>query len=79
MYVCMYVCMYAHVCTFVVLGQEKTAANVVTDLSHNNRCFQCNIAIMNFHVSHTCEIRFHDVRGQSTVYMYSYANIPKYG
>ena len=37
-------------------------------LSHNNPCFQCNIAIINFLVSHTCEIRFNDVIGQSTVH-----------
>ena len=30
--------------------------------SHNNPCFQCNIAITNFLVSNTCEIRFHDIR-----------------
>ena len=48
-------------------------------LSHNSPCFQCNIAITNFLVSNTCEIRFHDVIGQSTVPMYSYAKIPKHG
>ena len=32
-----------------------------TILSHNNPCFQCNIAITNFLVPNTCEIRFHDV------------------
>ena len=48
-------------------------------LSHNNPYFPCNIAITNFLVLHTCEIRFHDVIGQSTVHMYSYAKIPKYG
>ena len=30
-------------------------------LSHNNLCFQCNIAITNFLVSNMCEIRFHDI------------------
>ena len=30
-------------------------------LSHNNPCFRCNIAIKNFLVSNTCEIRIHDV------------------
>ena len=30
-------------------------------LSHNNPCFLCNIATTNFLVSHTSEIRFHDV------------------
>ena len=29
-------------------------------LSHNNPCFQCNIAIANCLLSHTCEIRFND-------------------
>ena len=48
-------------------------------LSHNNPCFQGNIAITNFLVQHTCEIRFHDFIGQSTVSMYSYAKIPKHG
>ena len=55
--------------------------NVIPDwlLSHNNPCFQCNIAITNFLVSNTCEIRFHDVIRQSTVPMYSYAKILKHG
>ena len=48
-------------------------------LSHNKLCFQCNIAITNFLVSNTCEIRFHDVMGQSSVPMYSYAKILKHG
>ena len=30
-------------------------------LSHSNPCFQCNVSIMNFLVSNTCEIRFHDI------------------
>ena len=30
-------------------------------LSRNNPCFRCNIAITNFLVSNTCEIRFHDI------------------
>ena len=37
--------------------------------SRNNPCFQCNIAITIFLVSHTREKRFHDVIGQSTVYL----------
>ena len=48
-------------------------------LSHNNPCFQCNIAITNFLIPHTCEITFHDVLDQSNVHMYSYAKIPKHG
>ena len=47
-------------------------------LSHNNPCFQCNIAITNFLALHTCEIRFHDVIGRSTLNMYSYAEILKH-
>ena len=38
-----------------------------TFLSHNNPCFQYNIAITNFLVSYTREIRFHYVRGLSSV------------
>ena len=34
---------------------------------------------MNFFLSHKCEIRFHDVIGQSTGPVYSYAKIPKHG
>ena len=30
-------------------------------LSHNNPCFPCNIAITNFLILYTCEIRFYDV------------------
>ena len=40
-------------------------------------CFKCNIAITKFLVSHTCEIRFHDVIGRSTLHMYS--NAKTYG
>ena len=52
-------------------------------LSHSNLCFPCNIAITNFLVSHTCEIRFHDVIDR-TVHVFtfmtsSYAKIPKHG
>ena len=50
---------------------------IILFLSHNNPCFQCNIAITNFLVSQTCKIRFYDVIGQSTVRMYSYAKIKK--
>ena len=42
--------------------------------SHNNPCFLCNKAIMNFLVSHTCKIRFRDVKTLYTV-MYSYTKI----
>ena len=49
----------------------------MTILSHNNLCFQCNIT--NLLVSNTCEIRLHDVMGQSTVHRYSYRKILKHG
>ena len=32
-------------------------------LSHNTPCFQYNTAIKNYLASHTCEIRFYNVRG----------------
>ena len=49
-------------------------------LSHNHPCFKFNAAmITNFLVSQTCEVRFHEVMGQSTVHMYSNAKIPKHG
>ena len=57
----------------------KIWANGDKILSHNNPCFQCNIAITNFLVCNTCEIRFHDVICQSTVPMYSYAKLLKHG
>ena len=34
-------------------------------LSRNKPVFQCNIAITNFLVSHTCETRFHNAIGQT--------------
>ena len=49
------------------------------NLSHNNPCFPFNTAITNFLVSNTCEIKFHDVIGQSTVPMYTSAKILKHG
>ena len=51
-------------------------------LSHNNPCFQCNIAIMNFLVSNTCEIRFHTCISHCLyvyIMMSSYAKNPKHG
>ena len=70
-----------HIYTITIVLSHKCHFAVIWDflLSHNNPCFQCNIAITNFLVSHTCEIRFHDVKGQSTVPMYSYAKILKHG
>ena len=56
---------------------DDTMPNMI--LSHNNPRFQCNIAITNFLVSHTCEIRLHDVIGQSIVHIYFYAKILKHG
>ena len=49
-------------------------------LSHNNSCFPCYIAIMNYLILYTCEIRFYDVIDR-TVHMFtsSYAKIPKHG
>ena len=44
-------------------------------LSHMNPCFQCNMTITKILVSHTREIRFHDVIDQNTPHMYSYAKI----
>ena len=57
----------------------KPFFNENTYLSHNKPCFQCHTTITNFLVSNTCEIRFHDVIGQSTVPMYSYAKVLKNG
>ena len=37
-----------------------STSNIVF-LSHNNPCFPCNIAITNFLILYTCEIRFYDV------------------
>ena len=51
-------------------------AHKILLLPHNNLCVQFNIAITNFFVSHTCEIRFNDIIGRRTVHMYSYAKIP---
>ena len=53
-------------------------------LSHNNPCFPCNIAITNFLILYTCEIRFYDVIDR-TVHTFtsdvtsSYTKIPKHG
>ena len=38
---------------------SKDYAEII--LSHNNPRFPCNIAITNFLILYTCEIRFHDV------------------
>ena len=46
-------------------------------LSHNNLCFQCDIAITNFLLSHKCKLRFHDIICRSTVHMYSYEKYSK--
>ena len=60
-----------------LLWEKENKTNLIW--SHKNPCFQCNVAITNFLVSHTCEIRFNDFIGQSTVPMYSYSKIPKHG
>ena len=41
----------------------KTALSALVKifLAHNNPCFKCNIAIRNFLVTYTYEIRFNDV------------------
>ena len=39
-------------------------------LSHNNLCFPCNIVITNFPVSHTFEIRFHEVTDRTVHNVY---------
>ena len=41
----------------------------INELSHNNPCFQCNIAITNFLVLYTYQIRFDDVIGQSSLHI----------
>ena len=55
----------------------------ITFLSHYNPCFPCNIAIMNFLVLRTYEIRFHDIIDCTVYYVYvmtsSFAKIPKHG
>ena len=51
----------------------------ISYLSHNDSCFQCNLAVTNFLVSNTYEIRFHDVTGQITEHMYSYTKVLKHG
>ena len=62
-------------CYNITDSQETESREI--SLSHNNPCFQCNTAITNFLIFHTCEIRFDNVIGQSAVPMYSYAKIPK--
>ena len=52
-----------------VLGNWLILSKYI-NLSHNNPCFQCNIASTNFLVSHTCEIRFYDDIDRSTVHVY---------
>ena len=54
----------------------KTREN---NLSHNNHRLQCNVAITNCLISDTYKMGFHDVIGQSTVPVYSYAKISKHG
>ena len=63
----------------LLFGLGIWSRNKTVHLSHNNPCFQCKIAITKCLVSNMCEIRFHDVIGQSTVPMYSSAKILKHG
>ena len=73
---------FGRVKNFVVWERVKGPLNLGLSsekfLSHNNPCFQCNIAITIFFVLHTCEIIFHDIKGQSTVRVYSYTKILKH-
>ena len=49
-------------------------------VGRNDNCLTwSDIAITNFLVSNSREVRFHDIRGQITVHMYSYAKISKHG
>ena len=51
---------------FLYLGPYSLTILKNIPLSHNNPCFQCNIAITNFLVLHMCEIIFDDVIVHST-------------
>ena len=50
----------------LLMSADETCTGL---LSHNNHCFPCNRAIMNFLILYTCEIRFYDVT-DSTVHMF---------
>ena len=54
-------------CVFALPVLRVCTAGRVLTLLHNNPRFQYYVAITNFLVPYTCEIRFHDVRGRSTV------------
>ena len=41
--------------------EKILVTSIFSFLSHNNPCFPCNIAITNFFILYTCEIRFYDV------------------
>ena len=60
----------ARTCSFENMSYKEFS------LSHYN---PCNTAIASFIVSHMCEIRINDVKGQSTMHIYSYAKILKHG
>ena len=62
-----------HVNLSFVLGYgnpQNGFRNCNAILSHDNPCFLCNIAVTNFLVSNTCEIRFRDAIDH-TVRMYT--------
>ena len=65
----------------IFLKKSAKAADII--LSHNNPCFPCKIAITNFLILYTCEIRFYDIIDR-TVHMFyiimsSCAKFPKHG
>ena len=60
------------ICWYVV-SYETNIQQTAKRLSYNNPCFQYNITIMDFLVSHTCEMMFYDVRGRSTVHTCMYS------
>ena len=60
----------------LILSHNKTFSQFSKNnydfyLSHNNPYFPCNVAITNFLVSHTYNIRFHDVALYRTVRMFT--------
>ena len=64
---------------FVLKTVEKKSTSPLVIKFYHSPCFQCNVAITNFLVLHTCEIRFHDVIDQGTLPIYSYGKILKHG
>ena len=68
---------FSEITCYLLIFALKTLQCYVFCISHNDPCFQFIVAITNFFVSNTCEIRFHDGIGQSTVHMYSICKNPK--